>query len=124
MLLDKHVHEFQRIGVNINGKKEWRWKCLHPDCHAVFPRYKVSGKRTICAVCHQNTLILDNLALAMAKPRCEYCSNTKENIAKRAEISAAQDLLNQVLVERKILEDKTEDEIFHEDFLSGMYKDD
>ena len=66
-----HIHEFNRIPFyvkhGINFRREWRWKCQNPDCNAIWKRFQVKDKRSVCSVCHENTLILDNDALKRAK---------------------------------------------------------
>jgi len=129
-MIDKsHVHEFNRISVFIKEgykkyRKEYRWKCMHPDCHAMFKKHQVSGKRTLCGVCHKNNLILDSGALLLVKPRCIYCSESKENIVKMENAVAAKDVLERVLSERISIEDKSEEQQFLEDFIDAMHGED
>ena len=95
------IHEFGRIAIfikhGVNYKRELRWKCQHPDCMAIFKKHQVKGKRSICAVCHKNELILDNSALQRAKPRCVYCSTAKADIEKRESFEPIRDTLTDIL---------------------------
>jgi len=120
-----HIHEFNRIPFyvkhGINFRREWRWKCQNPDCNAIWKRFQVKDKRSVCSVCHENTLILDNDALKRAKPRCTNCSMTRESIEKREAKRTVQGFVSQLL---DIDKPETREEIEENDFLSNMYKDD
>jgi hypothetical protein len=96
---DDHVHELGRIKIDYRGKPEFRWKCLNPDCLAMFKKHQITGKRSTCCICHENTLILDNEALKRAKPRCSACSGTRENVIKNKTVEVARDFLDDLFEE-------------------------
>jgi hypothetical protein len=79
-----HIHTFVRYrkmrpGGTTGKKEEWFYRCAHPDCGEVKSRTFLKGKRSMCAVCGQNPIILDYEALRRAKPNCPECSNTKKS---------------------------------------------
>lgn len=75
-----HVHTFVRWKKLFN---EWHFRCADPDCMKVSPQSLLVGKRSICAICRKEEMILSNDDLRRAKPRCAMCSNTKEAIVGR-----------------------------------------
>jgi hypothetical protein len=66
-----HVHTYVR-------RSKDTYKCDHPDCQHWMTKTDLKGKRSLCAVCRKNTLILDHEALRRAQPRCADCSDTEE----------------------------------------------
>ena len=66
-----HIHTFYR---QRGGK---RWYCKHPECsYSNTSRSDVLGKKSLCAVCGRNEIVLDREALRRAEPRCTECSTT------------------------------------------------
>ena len=105
-LSEEHTtHEYQRITIYVKNptgirgqyKKEYRWKCADPDCSAMFKRFQVRGKRSVCRSCHKNTLILDNNALKQTNPKCKLCSQSKVAITQREMNDSTKDFLDNLL---------------------------
>lgn len=123
------IHEFCRIAIfvkhGVNYKREYRWKCQHPDCMAMFKRHMVRDKRSICAVCHKNELILDNFALQRAKPRCIHCSGAKAAIEKRESFEPIKDTLEDILGDMiGNLPELTEEEMLKRDLEISISRED
>lgn len=123
----EHVHEFNRIALyeksenGENFRREWRWKCQHPDCNAIWKRHQVKDKRSLCTVCKVNTLILDNDNLKRGKPRCIACSTTKEGKEHRKTKVAVSSFISKLLdIDRPV----TPEELDENDQLSRMYMED
>lgn len=79
----KHTHTYVRGKVQFG---ELHFRCAHPDCTHSARVSMVVGKRSICAVCGQNELILPDqpsILSKIAKPRCLECSQTKEARQRR-----------------------------------------
>jgi hypothetical protein len=83
-----HVHTYvklkkQKIRGRIGSSDilrdgEKMFKCDDPECTHIAPYSQVVGKKSICAVCHKEEIILDWRALERTRPRCIMCANTKE----------------------------------------------
>lgn len=78
-----HTHIWMRWKAFAFEPDEYVFKCDDPDCEKTSQSSKLEGKRSICAVCKEQELILTNKDLKMERPRCTNCSNTKEAQQKR-----------------------------------------
>jgi hypothetical protein len=81
--IQDHIHIWIRWKPFAFDPKEMVFKCDDPDCEKTSQASKLKGKRSICAVCKQNELILTSRDLKMERPRCVNCSLTKEAQQKR-----------------------------------------
>lgn len=86
-----HIHCFVRWKKNFG---EMQWKCDSPDCYEVKPQSLIEGKRSICAICHENEIILTKEHLKRKRPRCEDCSRTQVALERRRIKSVLERLLN------------------------------
>jgi hypothetical protein len=75
-----HIHTWVFWKVNF---KERNYRCIDPDCDVIKPASLLLGKRSICAKCKINELILTTYDLKMKWPKCEDCSGTAEAKEKR-----------------------------------------
>lgn len=75
-----HIHTLIRYD-KFFGRQYYR--CANPDCLFKAPTSLLLGKRSLCAICEKNELILNWKHFKLAKPRCDKCSQTKEAINKR-----------------------------------------
>lgn len=74
-----HTH----IYVARSPKKD-SFRCDHPDCsHLMLNKSDLIGKRTVCAVCRENSFLLTVEDLRRKRPRCINCKETKEARKKR-----------------------------------------
>lgn len=80
-MIKQHTHTYVRMSKDT-------FKCDDPKCTHFAHRALVLGKESICAVCHDQVIILDKNSLRRARPRCIQCSNTDEakKIRERASI--------------------------------------
>lgn len=69
-----HTHTYIR-----DKRAKNRYKCADPDCTHLMQRSELWGKRSICAICKVNELVLNYEELKRSEPRCEECSNRKEH---------------------------------------------
>jgi len=66
----EHIHIYVRRSPNV-------YACADPDCtHWTYKRF-LKGKRSVCATCHRNEIILTTQHLRRAKPQCMQCSQTR-----------------------------------------------
>lgn len=58
-------------------------KCADKYCGFICDNAWAYRKATICGVCGIKELIMDSIQMKLARPRCESCSNRREDREKR-----------------------------------------
>ena len=72
---EQHIHTYERPRWNRNI-----YRCIAPDCSHYIQKKLLLGKYGKCPECGSQ-FILDREKLLRAKPRCDFCSNTKKSRA-------------------------------------------
>lgn len=93
-----HIHTFVKY-----KKRPGFFRCLHPDCTAIFDKEFLRGKRALCS-CGRD-FILTREDLRRATPKCMNCSDTKQARA----FQAAQSLIENQMAHT---EEEPEEEFF------------
>lgn len=71
--INKHIHTYERPRWD---KKIYR--CIAPDCSHYINKKLLLGKYGKCPECGAQ-FILDREKLLRAKPKCDFCSNTRKS---------------------------------------------
>lgn len=68
-----HIHTYERPRWNKNI-----YRCVAPDCSHYIQKKLLLGKYALCPEC-SSQFILTREKLLRAKPKCDFCSNTKKS---------------------------------------------
>lgn len=89
----EHIHTYERPRWNRNI-----YRCVAPDCSHYIQKKYLLGKYSKCPECG-NQFILDREKLLRAKPRCDFCSNTKKSRQLKAvgEVKELQEIFESIV---------------------------
>lgn len=101
-----HIHTYERPRWN---KKIYR--CIAPDCPHYIQKKLLLGKYGQCPECG-NQFILDREKLLRAKPKCDFCSDTKKSRTLKQIASAVEENKElQDLFETIVIPTESEDKL-------------
>lgn len=103
MAVIDHVHTYGKWKKQGNPPEQW-YRCLDPACTHIAPRSLIVGKYSLCSVCKETQVILDWKQLDRRKQCvCLNCQQTNEGKLYRENKKKAQEILNEIHLEEKIL---------------------
>lgn len=73
----KHLHKYKRTNLSTDKLKPYIvFKCIEPYCTHYMKDKLVEGKLCLCNRCDK-PMIMDKVAMTMAKPHCADCTKSK-----------------------------------------------
>jgi hypothetical protein len=87
-----HTHTYIRSRTKAGKPNPHIYRCAHPDCSHYTAKHLLDGKRSVCAICGLNEILLTAKQLKLARPHCLTCSNEVKAKAIQAKIAKLEEL--------------------------------